>query len=105
MDEQHGIVAPVVADDEDGGIPCRDNREIAPADLGYFLPHANDALRPVQHRIQITPLLGDVDVFVAVRSLVDDWRRRLVTFGKAAFWLGRPLHWRARAIAFGQREV
>ncbi len=105
MDKQHGIVAPVITDHQHGGIARRDHLEIAPADLGHFLAHADDALGTVEHQVGIAPLLCGVDVLVAVRALVDHGRTRLVAFGKSGMRFGRPLHRRARAIALGQIEI
>jgi len=105
MHEQHRIVAPVIADDENRRIARCDHLEVAPAHFGNFLAHPDDALGPIQHRVRIAPLLGRVDVFITVRPLVDHGRARLVALGESGMRLGRPLHRRARAIALGQAEI
>src|SRR5882762_3102950 len=99
--EQYRIVAPVIAHHQHRRVARRDHLEVAPADLRDFLAHPDDALGPVQHRVGITALLGDVDVLVSVGALVDDGRAGLIAFGKAGMRLGRPLHRRAGAIALG----
>src|ERR1700748_3797186 len=97
--EEHGTVAPVVTNDEDGRVTHCDHFKIAPTDLGHFLAHSDDALGPVQHRGGIAALAGDIDMLEAVRALVDDRRARFVAFGETGIRLGRPLHRRSRAVA------
>src|ERR1044072_2292530 len=71
MDEQDGIVAPVIANSENRRVANRQHLEIAPANLGNFLTHADDSFGPVEERIWIAPLLRDVNMLVAVRSVVN----------------------------------
>ena len=48
---------------------CRaPGNEAAPADLGHFFAHANDALRPVEQRVWIPALVGDVDMLDTRRA-------------------------------------
>jgi hypothetical protein len=43
--------------------------KVAPTHLRHFLPHADDAFGPVQHRVGIAALFGGIDVFISIRSL------------------------------------
>src|SRR5579871_735692 len=87
MHEQYGVIAPVVADDEDRGIARSDDGKIAPADFGHFFPHANDALGPVQHGLRIAPLFGGIDMLEAERTLIDHGHTGLVALGETCMRL------------------
>ena len=47
VNEQHPIVAPIVSHHQHGRIVARYDSEIAPANLGNLLAHADDPLRPI----------------------------------------------------------
>src|ERR1044072_1760444 len=59
MDEQDGIVAPVIANSENRRIANRQHLEIAPANLGEFLTPAGASVGPVKGGILIAPLIPD----------------------------------------------
>src|ERR1039457_25569 len=65
----------------------------------------DDAFGPVQHRVGIAALLGNIDVLVTVGTFVDNRGTRLVVFCESALRLHRPLHWRAGAVALGQIKI
>jgi hypothetical protein len=58
-------------------------------------------LEPVERRIGVAPLGGDVYVLAPIGTTRDDRHDRLVGDGKSAVRLVRPLHRRASAVAFG----
>ena len=73
--DQHRVVAPVVAQREDGRVAGLQDREVAPADLRHLLAHPDHALGPVEQRVRVAALLGDVDVLVAVGAARDHRQR------------------------------
>src|SRR5579872_1184135 len=79
MHNHYGVVTPIVAHGKDLPSSAAKYIEIAPPDLRNFLTHANDALHPVQQRIRIAALLGDVYVFVAIRATAYHGQNGLVT--------------------------
>ena len=66
MNAKYRIVAPVVTHDEHLRGSRRDEGKVAPAYLGNFLTHANDALHPIQQRVRIATLGSEVDVLETV---------------------------------------
>ncbi len=66
VDEDHRVVAPVIANGENRRIRGRQQLEVPPADLGHFLAHPDDPLGPVEQRVRIAALLSGVHVLVAV---------------------------------------
>src|SRR5262249_52599075 len=102
VQEQHGIVAPVVADGKYRRITGLYDFELPPTDFGYFLAHSDDVLGPVQQWIWITPLFRGIDVLEAVGSFADDGHNRFIAFGEAAIRLSRPLHRRPATGPFPQ---
>src|ERR1044071_10129099 len=62
MDEQNGIVAPVIANGENCRVANRHDLKIAPANLGNFFTHAADSFGPVEERLWIAPLFADVNL-------------------------------------------
>src|SRR6187397_1840992 len=66
MDEQNGIVAPVIANGENCRVANRHDLKIALANLGNYYTHADDSFGPVEERIRIAPLFRDVNMLVAV---------------------------------------
>ena len=66
MDEQNGIATPVIANCEHRRISSREDFKIAPTDFRDLLPHANDALGPVEERVGIAALvLGGALIYAA----------------------------------------
>src|SRR3954452_3978661 len=51
VQEQHRIVAPVIAQREYGVVAGVEHLEVAPADLRHFLAHADHALGPIERRV------------------------------------------------------
>src|SRR5262249_5878315 len=98
MDEQHPVIAPVVAHDQHAGIATRDHLEVAPPHLRDLLAHAYDPLCPIQEGIRMAALDGCIDMLKAVGSARDHRDMRLVALREAAVRLVRPLHRRASAI-------
>jgi len=105
MHEQHRVIPPIVANNQNGWISRRNHAEVSPADFRYFLAHPDDALGPIQHRVGIAALLCNIDVLVAVGTFIDDRRAWLVALCESALRLHRPLHWRAGAVALGQFKI
>jgi len=103
--EQYRVIPPIVANSQNGRIPRHDHTEVSPADLRHFLAHPDNALGPVQHRVGIAALLGNIDVLVAVGAFIDNRRARFVAFCESALRLYRPLHRRAGAVALGQIKI
>src|SRR5262245_2195267 len=102
VQEQDGIVAPVITDGEHRRVAGLQDFEIAPADFRHFLAHAYNALSPVQHRLWITPLIGGVDVLEAIGTTADNGYDRFFALGEASIRLGRPLHRRPATCPLGQ---
>src|ERR1700730_5069 len=86
--EQHGIVAPVIAQDQHRTVGYVDCLEIPPAHFRNFLAHPNDALGPVEHRVRVAPLRRGIDMLVSERAIVDNGDNGLVALGKAGVRLG-----------------
>src|SRR5205809_7551535 len=105
MDEQDRVVAPVIADCQHRWVSNREHFKVAPADLRNFVAHADDALSPVEQRIGIAPLLGGINVLIAVGPLAGYRQDRLARFRQCRMTFRRPLHWRAGAIALAHLEV
>src|SRR6476659_1234639 len=72
MDEQNGIVTPVIANCENRRVANRKHLKITPANLRNLFTHADDSFRPVKERIGIAPWLCYVNMPVAVRSVAND---------------------------------
>src|ERR1700738_1844976 len=106
VDADDGVVAPLIAHDHDQGKLCggagMEECEVAPADLGNLLAHADNALHPVEEGVGIAALRGDIDVREAIGSFADDGEDGLVALGEAALRFGGPLHGSTRAVAFGE---
>ena len=105
VDEQDGVVAPVIAQAQHCGVGRWQHCEIAPPYFGNFLAHPARALEPVERRIRVAPLRRDVDVLEAVGTAGDDRHDGLVRHSKSAMRLVGPLHRRSSAIAFGQTKI
>src|SRR5690242_18039843 len=105
MKKQRRVVAPVIAKAEHGVVPGLHDLEIAPAYFRNLLAHADDAFGPVQHRVVVPPLRGDVDMLETVGPAANDGHDRLVALCETSVWLRRPLHRRAATGSFRQREI
>ena len=105
VNEQHGIVPPVVTDDQNRGVPVRNNGEFTPTNFRHLLAHPNDAFGPIQQRLRVSPLNCRVNVLESVGAATNDRQKRLVAFSKAGVWLVGPLHWRACTVPLRKREI
>ena len=97
--------APVVPHPQDVIGQPRQNRPVAPANLGTLLARPDDPLGPVQERIRIAPLVGDVHTLIAVDRVADEAPERPRGGGETAVAAVRPLHRRPRCVALGQRQI
>ena len=79
--------------------------EPAPTKLGALLAGADRALGPVEERVGLEPLAGDVDPLVAVLTLANHRPHEPGRVGEAAVGLVRPLHRRADGLPLGQTQV
>ena len=72
VDDQYGIVAPVVANRQNFGRSGLQDGELAPTDFWRFLAHTNHAFHPVHEGVRIASLLRDIHMFETVRSAGDN---------------------------------
>src|SRR5690348_17026183 len=103
-DDRRALV-PVVPDCEHVLRADREDLPIAPTDFAALPARANDSLEPIEEGVGIAPLIGDVDVAVAEDRIVDGVSDDAVSRRETAVTIARPLHWRARRVPFGQRQV
>src|SRR5579871_4004740 len=79
----HGVVAPAIQHGEHVLTAGRQKAEVPPANLGYLFAHPDDAFHPVQNRVGITPLIGNIDVLKSVRTFVDEWKYGFGGYGES----------------------
>jgi len=100
-----GVIAPLVAHRKHLRGLHAEEFEISPADLRHFLAHADHAFHPVEQRIRIAALSGDIQVLKSIPPTADDWHSGFRAFCEAALRFCRPLHWSAGALTLGQTQV
>src|SRR6185437_7607075 len=69
MQEEHGIVAPLILHGQYAGSPEQNEGEVPPSDFGNLFAHANNALHPIEERVRISALCGDIDLLKAIGAV------------------------------------